>query len=258
MSRFRVAAVAIPVWMAAAAALAQVREPSSGVGIPATSFALLDDITALSANPAGLSFVRGLGLDYVHERTFEEGLHSDALFLSGGAGPVAIGTSLEWVHLGSDCSVATPCFRRFTVGGALRFGELSLGVAHHGFASDESAAYADLGTWDFGALLRPTRWLSLGYTLLDANEPSFNDPSVIAVPSQTHLPRRHVAAIGLRPFGERFTVALDARFRACGDDGQPCGFDSPDGSLTLEARVLSGLTLLGQVGFDQTRVAAAA
>ena len=53
-------------------------------------------------------------------------------------------------------------------------------------------------------------------------------------------------------------MAVDARFRACGDDGQPCGFDSPDASLTVEARVLEGLTLLGQVGFDQTRVAAAA
>ncbi|MFL5446577.1 MAG: signal peptide peptidase SppA [Myxococcales bacterium] len=258
MSRFRVAAVAIPVWVAAAAALAQVREPSSGVEIPATSFALLDDITALSANPAGLSFVRGLGLGYVHERTFEEGLHSDALFLAGGAGPLAIGTSLEWVHLGSDCSVATPCFRRFTIGGALRFGELSLGVAHHGFSSDESAAYDSLGTWDFGALLRPARWLSLGYTVLDTNEPNFLSgpiPGVLVPPS--HLPRRHVAAVGLRPFGERVSFGLDAAFRACSDDFQPCGIGSPDAALTLEARVVHGLTFLGQVGFDQRRGGAA-
>jgi protease-4 len=254
MSRARAAALALLLWACARAAVAEVREISQGVEIPATSFALLDDATAISANPAGLAWVRGLGFDYVHERTFRDVRHADALFLAAGAGPIAIGSSLEWVHLGSDCIPTAPCFRRFTIGGAVRFGRLSLGVARHGFSSDESSAYASLGSWDFGALLRPSRWLSLGYTLLDANEPAFAGqiPGTTAAGSG-HLPRRHVAAIGLRPFGEKVTFGVDARFRACDDSGQACGIDSPDGSLTVEARVLTGLTLLGQAGFDQRR-----
>src|SRR5438067_5446832 len=197
MSRARLAALALLFWACATAAVAQVREISQGVEIPATSFALLDDATAISANPAGLAFVRGLGFDYVHERTFRDVQHADGFFLAAGAGPVAIGSSLEWVHLGSECVPATPCFRRFTLGAALRLGALSLGVARHGFSSDESIDYASLGTWDLGALLRPVRWLSLGYTLLDANEPASGlGPIGGAIVATSHLPRRHVAAVG--------------------------------------------------------------
>src|SRR5256885_9882929 len=254
MSRARLAALALPLWLGAAATKAQVREISQGVEIPATSFALLDDATAISANPAGLAWVRGLGFDYVHERTFRDVQHADALFLAAGAGPVAIGSSLEWIHTGAECGPATPCFRRFTIGGALRFGRLSLGLARHGFSSDESVSYADLGSWDFGALLRPARWLSLGYTVLDINEPAFAVGVIGTTPAPAgHLPRRHVAAIGLRPFGERVTFGIDARFRACDGSGEACGIGSPDGALTVEARVLKGLTLLGQAGFDQRR-----
>src|SRR4051812_29300151 len=173
MSRARLAALALLLWAFAGAAEAQVREISQGVEIPATSFALLDDATAISANPAGLAWVRGLGFAYVHERTFRDVQHADALFLAAGAGPFAIGSSLEWMHTGSDCVPATPCFRRFTIGGAVRFARLSLGLARHGCSSDESASYADLGAWDFGALLRPARWVSLGYTVRDTNEPAF-------------------------------------------------------------------------------------
>jgi len=252
MSRVRLAALALLVWAFSSAADAQVREISQGVEIPATSFALLDDATALSANPAGLAWVRGLGFDYVHERTFRDVQHADGLFLAAGAGPVAIGSSLEWMHTGSDCLPATPCFRRFTIGGALRFGRLSLGLARHGFSSDESASYAGLGSWDFGALLRPFRWLSLGYTVLDTNEPAFAGAAITPFPSD-HLPRRHIAAIGLRPFGERFTFGIDARFRACDGSGEFCGLGSPDAAVTVEARVLTGLTLLGQAGFDRRR-----
>jgi protease-4 len=255
MSPVRAAALAIAVCASVAAGFAQVREPSAGVEIPATSFSLLDDATALSANPAGLSFVRGIDFDYAHQDTFGGGPSANGFFLAGGTGPVAIGSSLEWLHLGSRRALATPCLRRFTIGGALRLGRLSLGVARHGFSSDENADYAQLGAWDLGALLRPVRWLSLGYSVLDVNEPEFGSltGTVPAPPGggPARLPRRHVASIGVRPLGEKLTLGIDARFRACGDDGQPCGFDSPDGSVTLEARIMSGLTLLGQVGFDQ-------
>src|SRR2546421_10468796 len=122
MSRVRIAVAATLPWVCAAAALAQVGPPtqpltprppfheaSQGVEIPATSFALLDDATAISANPAGLAYVRGLGLDYVHERTFREVQHADGLFLAAGAGPAAIRSSPEAIHPGSGCVPRTPC-----------------------------------------------------------------------------------------------------------------------------------------------------
>src|SRR3954465_3877961 len=122
MSRARLAALALFFWAFARAAEAQVREISQGVEIPATSFALLDDATAISANPAGLAYVRGLDLSYVNERTFRDAEFAHALFLAGGLGPIAIGSSFDWVHTGSECSVATPCFLKYSFGGALRLG----------------------------------------------------------------------------------------------------------------------------------------
>src|SRR5207248_2664985 len=97
------------------------------------------------------------------------------------------------------------------------------------------------------------------YTWHAAHRPPFGslEPSS-ALPGGSartpiHLPRRHVAAVGVRPFGERVTFGIDARFRSCEDSGQVCGIDSPDASLTVEARVLNGLTLLAQAGYDQRR-----
>src|ERR1700674_4674136 len=149
----------------AAAALAEARSPASGIEIPVTSFALVDDATALSANPAGLAFVSGLAFDYANEVPLRSSVgRADGLFLGLGAGPIAIGSSIEWLHSGSQCTPSTPCRRRFTLGGAFRLGVLSLGALHHGSSSDESAVLDHLGSWDFGAMLRPVGWLSLGYS----------------------------------------------------------------------------------------------
>jgi protease IV len=249
MRPVRVAALAL---VCASSAAAQERSPTSGIPLPSASFALTDDATALARNPAGLGFARGVLLEYANERGYRDGMpRADGGYLSVGGGGgtndayapagAAIGASLEWLHAGSECTPVTPCSRRFTLGGALRGRFLSVGAAHHGFSSSESADLDQLGSWDLGALARPLRWLSLGYTAVDLNAPRLGT---------VRLPRRHVAAMAVRPLREQLTLAADATFRSCTGDGRPCGAEHPDWVFTGEVRLVQGLQLVGQVGLS--------
>ena len=239
MRPVRLAALALA---CASSAGAQERSPTSGIPLPSGSFALTDDATALARNPAGLGFARGLLLEYANERGYREGMpRADGAYLSLAGWGAAIGASLEWLHAGSECTPVTPCSRRFTLGGALRGRFLAIGAAHHGFSSGESADLDQLGSWDVGALARPLRWLSLGYTAVDVNAPRLG---------VAQLPRRHVAAVAVRPLRERLTLAADATFRSCTADGRPCGAEHPDWAFTGEARLIQGLQLVGQVGLS--------
>src|SRR5690349_19290378 len=198
MSPVRLAAVAL---LCAASAAAQERSPTAGIPLPARSFALTDDATALAANPAGLGFSRGVALEYANERGYAPGrFRADGAYLALGGWGGSLGAALEWLHQGSECTPVTPCSRRFTLGAALRGGALSIGAAHHGYSSDESADLDHLGSWDLGALARPLRWLSVGYTAVDVNAPHLG---------ATQLPRRHVAAVAVRPLRELVTLAAD-------------------------------------------------
>ena len=159
MRPVRAAAIALAF---ATSVAAQERSPTSGIPQPAGSFALTDDATALGRNPAALGFTRGVLLEYANERGYRDGMpRGDGAYLSLAGWGASIGTSLEWLHAGSECLPVTPCSTRFTLGGALRGGGLSIGVAHHAFSSSESADIDHLGSWDVGALARPYRWLSL-------------------------------------------------------------------------------------------------
>jgi len=239
MTPVRVAAFAL---LCASSAAAQQRFPTSGIPLPAGSFAITDDATALARNPAGLAYARGLLLEYGEERGYREGLpRSRAGFLALAGWGAALGASLEWLHESSECTPATPCSRRFTLGGALGGRQLSVGVAHHGLSSSESADLDRLGSWDVGAMARPLRFLSLGYTAVDVDAPRFGP---------TQIPRRHVATVAVRPLQERLTLAADAIFRSCTDDGRPCGVEHPDWAFTGEARLVQGLQLVGQVGLS--------
>ncbi|HYV65310.1 MAG TPA: hypothetical protein VE964_03645, partial [Myxococcales bacterium] len=224
----------------ASTAAAQQRSPTSGIPQPAGSFALTDDATALGRNPAALGFTRGILLEYANERGYRDGMpRGDGAYLSLAGWGLAIGTSLEWLHAGSECLPVTPCSTRFTLGGALRGGGLAIGGQHHGFSSSESADIDHLGSWDVGALARPARWLSLGYTALDVDAPNLGT---------TQLPRRHVGAVAIRPLRELLTVAVDTTFRSCTADGQPCGIGHPDWAFTGEARLADGFQVVGQLG----------
>src|SRR5437899_9740316 len=134
---------------------------TQGAEAPGQSFALQDDGTSLGGNPAGLGFVSGLEADFLHNGYYGDRPNkANALYLAGGAGPLALGLGFDWVDRVEacfTCPVLSPpvSYRRTSFGGALRLGQLSLGVVHR-------TSGVELSSWDFGAIARPLRWLSLG------------------------------------------------------------------------------------------------
>ena len=152
---------------------------------PGQSFSLQDDGTSLAGNPAGLGFVSGFEADFLHNGYYGSRYgDANALDLAFGTGPLTLALGFDWLNQ-ADPSGSTSSYRRTSIGGALRLGELSIGVVHRGFSGvDLSQA------WDFGALARPTRWLSLGAAALDANRPAM-------------LPRQWIMSAAVRPWRER-------------------------------------------------------
>jgi len=204
---------------------------TQGAVPPGQSFSLQDDGSSLAGNPAGLGFVRGFEADFLHNGYYgSRNGDANALDLAFGAGPLALALGFDWLNQ-SDASGSRSSYRRTSIGGALRLGELSLGAVHRGFSGvDLSQA------WDFGALARPNRWLSLGAAALDANRPAM-------------LPRQWVFSAALRPWRERLDLAADLRWSECTNApaGSACGIDHRNWIFTAQARVRPGVTLIGQL-----------
>src|SRR5205814_1090067 len=225
-----------------------------GAVAPSESFSLQDDGTSLGSNPAGLGFVEGLEADFLHNGFYSRSRddQTNALYLTGGTGGLALGLGFDWIRrrpcgeflCPPGVDTAPSSYRRTTVGGALHLGSLSLGAVHRGFSG------LDLSSWDFGALMRPWRWISLGAAVLDADRPG-------------PLPRRWVVSTALRPWRENVDIAADLRWAECtnvqlntpiGSPVPSCGFDRKDWIFTARARVARGLTLLGQIALlDRSR-----
>jgi protease-4 len=232
-------AVALP---AAALAQSTLAPLTQGAVTPGQSFSLQDDGTSLGGNPAGLGFVRGLEADFLHNGYYGDALGNvNALYFTGGGGPLSLGLGFDWLtRPGCPDPGCAPgqsfSYRRTSVGGALRAGELSVGVMHRGFTT------LDLSAWDFGALARPFRWLSLGAAAIDANRPA------------SGTPRRWALSAGIRPFAETLDLATDLLWSECTDSaaGSPCGLDHARWLFTAQARAVRGLTVIGQVGVQDS------
>jgi protease-4 len=225
------------------------RPLNAGVEPPVRSLLLDDDATALAGNPASLAFAGKLQLDFVHESgTGGSALAGNGLYLAAGLSSLVLGTALEWTRPGASCSAATPCGRRFSLGAGIKAGRLGLGATYHANSSRESADLDSLTSWDLGVVLRPTRFLALGFAALDVNAPSF---------AGTHLPRRYAASLGIRPFEELLSLTADAYVSDCG--GTPalfaapgpraCGAGSPDLRFAADFAVVPGLRLIGQLAY---------
>ena len=231
MRRFVVCSIAGALTASAALGQSLTGPVTQGAVPPGQSFSLQDDGSSLAGNPAGLGFVRGFEADFLHNGYYGSGYgDANALDFAFGAGPLALALGFDWLNQ-SDPSGSRSSYRRTSIGGALRLGELSLGAAHRGFSGvDLSQA------WDFGALARPNRWLSLGAAALDANRPAM-------------LPRQWVLSAALRPWRERLDLAADLRWSECTNApaGSVCGIDHRNWILTAQARVWQGVTLIGQL-----------
>lgn len=187
------------------------------------SVATIEDGAALIVNPAALGTDSGVGLHLASGgfRALSEQSYSLSLGL-GGAGmgirhePVAGGGDRQEVGFATVIPLA-PGFRS---GISYRFGH----------ASGKSGA-----DWDFGLLMRPTAWLSLGGAVRNVGGSLPGDP------------RNYQLGIGWRPWGDRLTLNVDASW----DEGKTIASQLP--WLGLEAEPLDGLTLRAELRYDPGR-----
>ena len=195
---------------------------SGGATLPPTSAALLDEATAPVVNPAGLAFMPGLGLSYLHERSLGRNQIVDGAYLGQSFfGLFDIGFNLEWIRGDGP-------FRRrtsWTLAGGGEF--LSLGLTYRTFSSSHSDLNV-MSTYDLGAVSRPARALSLGVVIKNIDAPSRGE---------LRFNRLYDFAAALRPFGERYSFAVDYLLS-----------DLPSGSnsrlqYTLQAELLQGVML---------------
>ncbi len=195
--------------------------PSRGVTLPPTGAALVDEATSLALNPAGLGFVNGSQLFYLHERNLVHDGLADGVFLGTRFLGMGLGGSMEWIR-----GRATPDYRRTSLGLALGTRTLQLGGSWHSYASSNRDIDA-LDTFDIGLSARPLRALSLGAVVRDVNAPS---EGAVALKRQYNL------GLGVRPLDERYTLGVDWLF----SEG---AFRQGQATYTLNAEVIPGLRL---------------
>lgn len=180
------------------------RPDTAGVLVPATSTPTVQGPVSLAWQPANLALGPS-GLSYVHEdgaSGIARARRSDGVFVNlgglslGEAGAAALGFGAEWIRPRSDCSAATPCSRRLSLGLSAGTPELALGGSWHWLASDDSAAVDGLGALDLGISWRPARWLSVSLAGRSLNAPRT-------------VPRQGSLGFGVRPFGETLTLAAE-------------------------------------------------
>ena len=182
---------------------AQWADRTRGVLVPDANLATTDSSLALEVNPAGLAFVDGFELAYLHvdgpDGTPIRGA-GDAVYL---ATPLAFGLS-SGLSLASVRPVDAAI-----VGGSSSFADRAVGVFGLGFAAGRSfglgASYryvgsqdgsvAGLSAWDLGASLRLGPSLAVSLLARDLTGPLAFGGS--------RGPATFVLATGLRPFAHR-------------------------------------------------------
>lgn len=173
---------------------------SRGVTLPPEATAIVDEATALSINPGGLRYVGSPQLFYVHERNraldqVGNGLFAGATLL----GTVGLGFGVEWLRNQTELD-----YRRSSLGFALGTDTLALGATYHAFSA-EDPDFDKLYSWDIGLSARPWREFSYSVVARDINAPTRGAYT---------LPRTFDVGIGVRPFGERYTLGVDYLFRS--------------------------------------------
>ena len=195
---------------------------SGGATLPPTSAALIDEATSPQVNPAGLAFMPGFGLSYLHERGLDRNLIADGVYVGASIfGLLDAGFDIEWLR-GDG-----PSRRRisWTLASGSEF--FSLGLTYRSYFSQNSDLNS-LSTFDLGVVSRPARYLSLAVVVRNLDAPKRGELS---------FNRQYDFSMGLRPFGERYSFAVDYLLT-----------DLPSGSnhrlqYTLLADLLHGLSI---------------
>lgn len=208
-------------------------EPSSLGLAPPSSVATSDEASAVMINPAGIGFVGGPELLYLHSSQYGA-QRSDVDSLFGAV------TLFDTLGLGFGAEFARPWatqgatagqpFVRGSLSYALRLDEtISLGGSWR-VLSAQAPNLAAAQMYDFGLQLRPLRSLSLGFVIENA------------IPHETTAgpltPRAYRLGFGLRPGAEWATLAVETRI----DEALRI-----DPALLLKIEPLDGIILSGQV-----------
>lgn len=170
--------------------------PARGANLPPTGVALADTAYARAINPAGLVHLGGAELYYALEVSLARDQLAQSLYLAGGGSGLGAAFSVDWIR-------GTPDVRQLAWSLALGGEELSLGVGYHWLHSRGNPDLEGLGSVDVGVLSRPFRFLALGATARNLDQPT---------QGATTLRREYAAGIGLRPLGDRYTLGVDYLF----------------------------------------------
>ncbi len=212
-------------------------DPSRGTVLPPTSVALADQAPGVLVNPAALSQIRALELYYLYTRNEALAERTHAFYAADRFGGfLGLGAGVEWVRPQAEGAFAGR--RRTTFGLSLGSEAFSVGASTGSFGGTQNAFFDRTRTWDLGVLSRPGRALSIGATVRNVNDPDESLPAELeGVRAPYAMPRTFAASVGLRPFGDRLTGAVEYAFV------QRDGFGNGRLSYLLEGEPYRGVRL---------------
>ncbi len=184
-------------------------DPSRGTVLPPTTVALTDQAPGVLVNPAALSQVRAFELYYLYTRNEALTENTHAFYAADRFGGfLGLGAGVEWVR--PQAEGAFQARRRTTFGLSLGSEQFSLGATTGSFGATRNAFLDRTRTWDLGLLARPGRAVSFGATVRNVNDPDETlPPELVGVRAPYSMPRTWAASVGLRPFGDRLTGAVE-------------------------------------------------
>ncbi len=184
------------------------RTTTEGLVLPPESAATVEDAASGTLNPAGLGMMRGLQLEYFHDReTPGPGMVGDGLYGAATLFDVVTpGLSVEWIRPGQGLAAYNKTHWSVALSPDRTF---SLGLAYNLFGSPDPLL-SSLTSWDAGLIWRPWRFISLGASARDFDNPALGSTLM-------HAPRRFDGALAVHPFGSGFTLAGDYLFFTDGD-----------------------------------------
>lgn len=190
---------------------------------PQESVASSDDITALYFNPAGLAF-HPLQFGYYYAKDPSANLSDHTVFLN------LLGLAFSSQFRRTD---KNDYANRYNLGmSLLNTKYVSWGLSYSWLQSSDTDL-DEFNQWDFGFILRPFRYLSLGAVARGINLPTYKNKKIKA---------RWDFGISLRPIywaPEVLSISLDAQL----DPNKPSENWKP--KMMVEANTYSGLVLYG-------------
>jgi protease-4 len=192
------------------------RMPTDGLVLPPTSAATVDGPASGVINPAGVGLMRGLQFEYWYNHEVigadgpyllnPGGIYGNGFYLAGTLFDVlGLGISLEAMNPANSASYRKWHFT-FAASPNRAF---STAFAFNAFGSSDPAI-GSLTSWDWGATLRPVKYLSVAASVRGFDGPRYyglGTPGVgLALPPQFDF------AMALRPMIQWLTLSADYQF----------------------------------------------